>query len=339
MNNEIIVPNTPDKGKVVRPSGVKISKTLGFVAKYGTLIGMFIMLVSFSIASPKSFPSVTNLVNIVNQASLTAIISGGLTLALVVGEMDLSIGFNASLAGVLVTGLIGEQNLPVGVAIAVVIGVGGLIGYINSLLVTKLRVNSVIATLGTGSVVVGLNFAYSQGVPIASGVPESFKNIALGRFLGIPNDIVIMLVVLLILWLLLNHMEWGQQIQATGGNIEAARLSGIRVDNIKSLAFIIAGACAALTGILLASLIGSGTTSAADGYLIASFAAVFLGSATLKDGEFHVLGTFIGVVIIQIGFNGMALFGVPTFYQYVFRGAILIFAVGLSTVARRLSKR
>jgi ribose transport system permease protein len=197
----------------------------------------------------------------------------------------------------------------------------------------------VIATLGTGSIVVGLNFAYSQGVPIASGVPDAFKNISLGRFMGLPNNILIMAFVLVILWVLLNHMEWGQQIQATGGNIEAARLSGIRVDNIKSLAFVIAGACAALTGILLASLIGSGTTSAADGYLMASFAAVFLGSATLKDGEFHVLGTFIGVLIIQIGFNGMALFGVPTFYQYVFRGAILVFAVGLSTVARRLSKR
>jgi ribose transport system permease protein len=339
MNNQVIAPDNPDKSASIRSSGVSISKALGFVAKYGTLIGMLLMLVSFSIAAPKSFPSVTNLVNIVNQASLTAIISGGLTLALVVGEMDLSIGFIASLAGVLVTGLIVDQNLPVGVAIVVVLLIGGLIGYINSLLVTKLRVNSVIATLGTGSIVVGLNFAYSQGVPIASGVPESFKNIALGRFLGIPNDIIIMLVVLLILWLLLNHMEWGQQIQATGGNIEAARLSGIRVDNIKSLAFIIAGACAALTGILLASLIGSGTTSAADGYLLAAFAAVFLGSATLKDGEFHVLGTFIGVVIIQIGFNGMALFGVPTFYQYVFRGAILIFAVGLSTVARRFAKR
>jgi ribose transport system permease protein len=339
MNNQAVTPVTRETLETLPSSESRINRSLSFVAKYGTLIGMFLMLISFSIAAPKSFPAITNLVNIVNQASLTAIIAGGLTLALVVGEMDLSIGFNASLAGVLVTGLIVGQKMPVGVAIAVVIMVGGLIGYINSLLVTKLRVNSVIATLGTGSIVVGLNFAYSQGVPIASGVPDAFKNISLGRFMGVPNNILIMAFVLVILWVLLNHMEWGQQIQATGGNIEAARLSGIRVDNIKSLAFVIAGACAALTGILLASLIGSGTTSAADGYLMASFAAVFLGSATLKDGEFHVLGTFIGVLIIQIGFNGMALFGVPTFYQYVFRGAILVFAVGLSTVARRLSKR
>jgi ribose transport system permease protein len=155
---------------------------------------------------------------------------------------------------------------------------------------------------------------------------------------GIPNNIFIMFGVLALLWILINRTELGQQIQAVGGNIEAARLSGIRVDIVKAVAFMAAGVCAALTGILLASLIGSGTTSAADGYLMNSFAAVFLGSATLKDGEFHIPGTLIGVLIIGIGFNGLAIFGVPTFYQYVFQGAILILAVGLSTVARRLAK-
>jgi len=337
MSDPVVsIPAKTGEKKVMK---ITPNQALIFVAKYGTIIGMLLMIASFSLAAPRSFPSVSNMLNIVNQASLTAIIAGGLTVALIVGEMDLSIGFTASLAGVLVTGLIVDQKLPVVLAIAVVILVGAVIGYLNSLIVTKLRVNSVIATLGTGSIIVGLNFAYSQGVPIASGVPAAFKNIALGRFMGIPHNIIIMLIVLFLVWLLVNRTEWGQQIQATGGNIEAARLSGIKVDAIKSLAFIIAGASAAITGILLASLIGSGTTSAADGYLMASFAAVFLGSATLKDGEFHILGTFIGVLIIQIGFNGMALFGVPTFYQYVFRGSILILAVGLSTVARRLSKR
>jgi ribose transport system permease protein len=273
-----------------------------------------------------------------NQSALTAIIAGGLTLALIVGEMDLSIGYNASMAGVLVTGLIVEQNFPIWLAISSVILIGAFVGFINGIIVTKLKVNSVIATLGTGSIVQGITFAYSQGVPIASGVPAAFKNISLGRTFSIPNNILIMLGVLLILWILVNRTEWGQQLQATGGNIEAAKLSGIRVDNVKSMAFMITGAAAALTGILLASLIGSGTARAADGYLMASFAAVFLGSATLRDGEFHILGTLIGVLIIQIGFNGMAIFGVPVFYQDIFRGAILILAVGLSTVARRLSK-
>jgi len=170
-------------------------------------------------------------------------------------------------------------------------------------------------------------------------VPKAFLDIALGRWLfGIPNNIVIMFVVLALLWVLINLTDLGQQIQAVGGNVEAARLSGIRVERIKILAMVVTGTCAALTGTLLASLIGSGTTSAADSYLLACFAAVYLGSATLRDGEFHIPGTFIGVLIVAIGFNGLAILGAPTFWQYVFQGAILIAAVGLSTVARRFSK-
>jgi ribose transport system permease protein len=312
---------------------------LRFMAKYGSIIGMVIMIALFSIAAPQAFPTLNNFLNILNQASLTAIIAGGLTVALIVGELDLSIGFNASLAGVLVTGLMVKQGLPVPVAILLVLGVGVAIGIANGYIVTKLGVNSVIATLGTGSILVGLTFAYSTGVPIASGVPTAFTGIALNRVGGVPNNVIIMIVVLLVLWILVNRTDLGQRIQAVGGNIEAARLSGIRVDRVKIFAFVTAGVCASLTGILLASLLGSGTASAGDSYLLNAFAAAFLGSATLKDGEFHILGTFIGVMIIGIGFNGLAIFGAPTFYQYFFQGVILILAVGMSTVARRLADR
>lgn len=314
-------------------------RMFAWLAKYGTLVGMVLMILAFAIAAPGYFFTFSNFINILNQASLTAIIAGGLTVAVIVGELDLSIGFNASFAGVLVTGLMVNSGLPLLLAIALVIVVGGVVGVFNGLIVSKLRVNSVIATLGSGSVILGLNYAYSTGAPIAAGVPASFTNIALGSVLGIPNDILFMVAVLFLLWLLVNRTETGQRIRAVGGNIEAARLSGIRVDRIKILAFVVAGAAAAFTGILLASLIGSGTTTAADSYLLNSFAAVFLGSATLRDGEFHVPGTFIGVLIIGIGFNGLAIFGAPTFYQYVLQGAILIVAVGLSTVARRYAQR
>lgn len=313
-------------------------RVFAFLAKYGTIIGMFVMVAAFTAAAPTFFFTFSNFVNILNQAALTAIIAGGLTVAVIVGELDLSIGNAASFAGVLVTGLMVHQSLSPLLAIGLVLIVAILIGLINGLIVSKLRVNSVIATLGTGSIIVGLNYAYSTGAPIATGVPSSFTDISLGSTFGVPNNILIMLGVLVLLWLLVNRTETGQRIQAVGGNVEAARLSGIQVDRIKILAFVVAAVAAALTGILLASLIGSGTTTAADAYLLNSFAAVFLGSATLRDGEFHVPGTFIGVLIIGIGFNGLAIFGAPTFYQYVFQGAILVTAVGLSTVARRYSK-
>jgi ribose transport system permease protein len=312
---------------------------LSLLAKYGTIFGLLIMAGIFAVLAPNAFPTFSNLLNVLNQASLTMIIAGGLTVAVVVGELDLSIGFAASYAGVLVTGLIANQGVPVLLAILLVLGCGGLIGVVNGLVVTKMRVNSVIATLGIGTILVGLNFAYSTGAPIAAGVPDSFTQIALGRICGVPNNVLLTAGLVTVLWILVERTPVGQSIQAVGANPVAARLCGIRVGRIKILGFIIAGVCASLTGILLASSLGSGTTGAADSYLLAAFAAVFLGSATLRDGEFHILGTCIGVLIIAIGFNGLAIFGAATFYQYFFQGVILILAVGLSSLTRYFAEK
>ena len=308
------------------------------VSRYGTLIGLFGMIVAFSINAPTTFLTLPNFLNILNQSSLTAIIAAGLTMALVVGEFDLSIGYVASFAGLIVVGLIASDGLPVYLGIPIVMLIGALIGTVNGFLVAKVRINAVIATLGVGTMLVGLGFAYSS-FPIVAGVPPEFISISLGKpILGIPNPIFIMLIVLAVLWVVLNKTDLGQKMQAVGGNIEAARLSGIRVDRVKMFAFATAGVCAAITGILLSSLLGSGTLAAADGYLLDAFAAVFLGSATLRDGEFHILGTLIGVLIIAVGFNGLSIFGVPAFFQPIFKGAILVLAVGLSTLARRYAK-
>jgi ribose transport system permease protein len=306
-------------------------------SKYGTLIAMAIMILIFGLSTGNAFLSLNNLLAILNQSALTAIIASGLTLVLVVGEMDLSIGYAASLAGVLVTGLMAKQGLPAFVAILITLAVGAGIGTVNGLLVTKARVNAVVATLGVGTVLIGLAFGYTAGSPIVQ-VPTEFTNITLSRFAGVQDPIWFMLIVLAILWVVLNRTPLGQRMQAVGANRNAARLAGIRADRSKIAAFVFAGVGAALTGILLASLLGSGTVSAADGYLLDSFAAVFLGAATLRDGEFHIVGTLIGVLVVNIGFNGLSLVGTPTFWQYIFKGGILVFAVAMSTVARRYSK-
>lgn len=311
---------------------------LMIVSKYGTLLAMAIMVLIFGLAIPNyAFLQTSNLLAIVNQSALTAIIAVGLTLVLVVGEMDLSIGYAASLAGIIVAGLMAKQGLPMPAAILATLLMGGVIGTVNGLIVTKARVNSVVATLGVGTVLIGLSYGYTSGSPITE-VPKGFANLTLGSFIGIQNPIWFMLAVLVVLWVILNRTPLGQRMQAVGSNKGAARLAGIRTDRVTIAAFVIGGVCAALTGILLASLLGSGTVSAADGYLLDSFAAVFLGAATLRDGEFHVIGTFIGVLVVNIGFNGLSLFGTPTFWQFVFKGGILVLAVALSTIARRYSK-
>ncbi len=312
-------------------------KRLGlvFLSRYGTIVGLLLMIVFFSIMAPNTFFSRANFLNILSQASLTAIIAAGLTYTLVVGEFDLSVGFVASFIGLIVVGFMSYQGLPIWLSIAGALAVGIGLGLVNGALVTKVRINAVIATLGVGTMLTGLGFSYSA-FPIASGIPRAFTNISLGRMLfGIPNPVFFMAGILAVLWVILNRTDIGQKMQAVGANIEAARLSGIRVDRIKMFAFATAGFCAAITGTLLSSLLGSGTLGVGDGYLLDAFAAVFLGSATLREGQFHIVGTFVGVLILAVGFNGLAILGAPTNYQPIFKGGILILAVGMSTLARR----
>jgi ribose transport system permease protein len=330
------LPVSPSQGLSRR--GSRTRSVLRFVSKFGTLIAMVLLIVYFSFAAPNfAFLSGSNLLQILNQSTLTAIIAGGLTLVLIVGEFDLSIGYTASFTGVLVTGLIGNQGIPIAIAIVVTLLAGSAVGVANGLLVTKAGVNAVVATLGVGTIVVGIEFGYNSGTPVLQ-LPPAFGDLTLSRFLGVPNSIWIMVVVLVALWLLLNRTPLGQRIQAVGANKTAARLAGIRADRAKISTFVIAGLCAAVTGILLASSLGSGTVSAGDGYLLNAFAAVFLGAATLRDGEFHILGTFIGVILVNIGFNGLSLVGTPTFFQFLFQGGILVIAVALSTIARKYAR-
>ncbi|MEZ5666051.1 MAG: ABC transporter permease [Alphaproteobacteria bacterium] len=310
-------------------------KALILLSRYGTIVGLLLMIVVFGLNAPDIFLSRANLINILSQASLTAIIASGLTYTLVVGEFDLSVGFVASFVGLIVTGLMAHEGLPIWLSIVLALAVGSGIGGINGVLVTKIRINAVITTLGIGTMLSGIGFTYSQ-FPIASGIPFAFTDIALSRpILDLPSPVLIMALVLVVLWIILNKTDFGQRMQAVGANIEAARLSGIRVDLVKILAFVTAGFCAALTGVLLSALLGSGTLGAADGYLLDAFAAVFLGSATLKEGEFHIVGTLIGVLILAVGFNGLSIFGAPTHFQPIFKGGILILAVGMSALARR----
>jgi ribose transport system permease protein len=321
-------------------TGKRISgrRAIAFLGRYGTILSLLGLCVIFGFTVGEYFLTFKNFINVLNQSAFSAICALGLTFVLASGEFDLSIGFNASLSGVLVVGFI-LMGLPIPVAIIAVIAIGALIGLFNGMLVTQLRVNALIATLGTGSLLVGINYAFSSGIPqaVQSQYPE-FLDISIGRLGGIPHPVFYLAAIVVFFWLLLGHTIFGQNVQAVGGNLEAARLSGILVYRTKTIAFIIAGCCAALTGILLASSIGSGQPQAGDNFTLSSFAAAFLGTAVLREGEFNVVGTVVGVVTVAVGFNGLALLGVPSFAQFLFQGLILIIAVALSTIARRLSQ-
>lgn len=303
---------------------------------YGTLGALVIMIAVFTLLSPGVFLTRGNFIDILSDIAIGAVIACGLTIPMVTGEFDLSIGYVGSFAGVLVTGFVVQQHMSLLVGVVATIGVCAAIGITNGLIVTKVGVSSFIATLGAGTVVQGLNYGYNSGIPITLGVPQSFLNINLKRILGIPLPVYIAAAIVFALWLLLNHTLFGYNAQAIGQNAEAAHLAGIRVDRVRLQSLIVSSVCAGIGGILLATKLGSGQNTAADGYLLTAFAAAFLGSVALRDSEFHIVGTVIGVLTVGVAFNGLAVISAPTFWQYVVQGGLLVAAVALSTIGRRL---
>ena len=307
----------------------------GFVARYGALLVLAALIGFMAILEPSTFPTKSNLINVLSQSALTAIIAMGLTFPLVAGDFDLSIGYAGSCAGVIACQLMVASGFSIPEAFATAVVFGGLVGVVNGLLVTKVGINPLVATLGVGTLVVGINYAIAGGTPVALTHPLSFLNLTLGKLFGVPYPVYVMFGLALALWMLLNRTVTGQSMQAVGGNPVAARLSGLHVDRVRVIAFVIAGACAAVTGVLLASTSGQAASDGADGYLLTAFAACFFGTAVLSTGQFHIVGTLIGVLTIGVGFNAIALIGLATYYQFLFQGGLLLVGVGVGTFARR----
>jgi ribose transport system permease protein len=307
----------------------------GFVGRYGALLVLAALIIVMAVLQPDTFPTKSNLINVLNQSALTAIVSMGLTFPLIAGDFDLSVGYVGSCGGVIACQLMVASGFSIAEAFAVAVAFGGLVGVVNGLVVTKIGVNPLVATLGVGTLVVGINYAIAGGTPVALAHPLPFLNLTLGKLLGVPYPIYVMFAFALVLWTVLNRTVAGQSMQAVGGNPVAARLSGLHVDRVRVIAFVIAGACAAVAGVLLASTSGQAASDGADGYLLTAFAACFFGTAVLSNGQFHIVGTLVGVLTIGVGFNAIALIGLATYYQFLFQGGLLLVGVGVGTFARR----
>jgi ribose transport system permease protein len=318
--------------------GLNRSTLLRLLGTYGTIVVLVVMLAAFSVVEPRTFATIGNFRNILNDMAIGTIVAGGLTVPLVAGDFDLSIGYVASFCGLLLVGLLSVNQLPIPIALLIVVAIGAAIGVVNGVIVSKMGVNAFIATLGTGTVVVGLNYAYSGGIPLQLTHSREFTQVAIGRLWGVPHLVLIMAAVLVILWVVLNRTVQGQHIKAIGVSAEFARRAGVAVDRSRIVAFACASTCAAIGGVLMASNLGSGQVTAGDGFMLTSFSAAFLGSAALKEGQFHIIGTLIGVLTVAVGNNGLAMIGAPIFTQYLFAGSLLVVAVALSSIGRRYGK-
>jgi ribose transport system permease protein len=296
----------------------------GLLVKYKSLVGLLILCLVISIVTPR-FLTPTNILNVLTQVSVNAIMAIGMSFVILTGGIDLSVGSILAITGAIAATLF-KSTGNVFIAVGVAILIGALIGFINGIIISKGRIQAFIVTLATMTIFRGITYVYTKGMPI-SGLGSSFMNIGNNKLLGLPIPVVMIIVVLFIAWYLLNEIRYGRYVYALGGNEDSARLSGINVDKVKTIVYVICGATAALSGIIVTSRIGSASPNAGVGFELDAIAAVVLGGTSLAGGEGSVIGTIIGAMIIGVLNNGLNLMNVSPFYQLIVKGIVILLAV------------
>lgn len=314
-----------------RPGRPKSLLTLA--GPWGTIAALVAMIVAFSIAKPNEFATIANFNVILNQAALLAIVATGLTLVLISWDFDLSIGAMITLGGLTVSLLL-NQGLPLGLAILLTLLMAVGFGVINGLVVTKLNISAFIATLGMMTILNGVGDWWSDSatVPVSS---TTLLNIDTAKIAGVHVPVAIALLVIVVAYVALEHTKAGRRLYAVGANMDAARIIGIRPARVRIVCFALCASAACLAGILLASRLTGGYHNAGDPFLLNAFAAAFLGAVTLRPGQFHILGTAIGVLILTVLTNGLSVVSAPAYVNDIVQGVILIFAVASAGLAMR----
>ena len=294
------------------------------VLKYKSLIGLLILCMVISLITPR-FLSIANIRNVLTQVSVNAVIAIGMSFVILTGGIDLSVGSILAVSGAVAASIM-KSTGNLFLAIIAAIAIGCLIGVINGALVSKGRIQAFIVTLATMTIFRGVTYVYTNGTPI-SGLGQSFSSIGNKSLLGLPIPVVIMVIVFGIGFYVLSQTRYGRYLYALGGNEDSARLSGINTTKIKTLVYVISGATAALSGIIVTSRIGSASPNAGVGFELDAIAAVVLGGTSLAGGEGSVVGTIIGALIIGVLNNGLNLMNVSPFYQAIVKGLVILLAV------------
>lgn len=292
------------------------------LSRYGILLSLVVICIVLSFATPNFF-SAQNLLIVLRQVSINGILAIGVTLVIIAGGIDLSLGSVIALTGVVAASFAHPGTYPLIVPLALALLTGMAIGAINGWTITLGRVAPFIVTLGMMTIARGLALVFSNGRPVTNLSP-SFNYIGGGDFLHIPVPILLFILVILISIIILNNTRMGRYIYAVGGNETAAKASGIRVNRVKLFAYIMCSMLAALAGIVLASRITTGQPNAGIAYELDAIAAVVIGGTSLLGGKGSITGTVIGVLIIGVINNGLDLLNVSSYYQQIIKGIIII---------------
>lgn len=295
--------------------------------QYGIVIVFCLMFIILSV-STEAFFSYGNILNVLRQASAQMIVAVGMTFVLILGGIDLSVGSVACLAGTLAAGFMVHNHLNTPFAILLSLVIGILVGLINGLVVAEFKIPAFIATLAMMSTARGASLIYSGGYPI-SGIPDDAMFIGRGYLLGIPIPVIVMLVIIAIAWIVLTTTKFGRYVYAIGGNEEAARLSGVKVNLLKISVYALSGLTASMTGVLLTTRLASSQPTLGQGMELDAIAAVVLGGTSLFGGRGYIFGTVIGGLFLAVLRNGLNILGVSSFWQMAVTGVILVMAVSL----------
>jgi ribose transport system permease protein len=302
---------------------------------YGLPILTLALIVLFSILLPRTFPTLLNLRSIISDKAIIALLSLAAMIPMVSGKIDLTVGYGIVLWHVLAISLQTIYGVPWPAAVAIVLVLGATVGLLNGLLVEVARIDSFIATLGTGTVLYALALWHTGGRQIVGTLPEAFLALNGTLVFGLPITGFYVLALAIALWLILDYLPVGRYLYAIGANAKAASLNGIPVQRFTMGAFVASGTLTALTGILLASKLRIGQASVGLEYLLPALVGAFLGSTTIKPGRVNVWGTIVGVVVLAVGISGIQQFGGSFWVEPLFNGVTLLVAIGIAGYAQR----
>lgn len=315
----------------------RASATVGpYFVRYGTLAAFAAVVAIFSIARPSVFATWENWQSMLNLGSVIMVMAAALTVPMIMGDFDLSVAFNVQLLGAFVIVLIAEHSMNTGLGIVFTLLLGAVIGAAIGAVVAYSRVSAFVITLGAGTILLGAELRLTHGGRnIFEGIPSGFTRIANTDFLSLRLPIWITFGVFVLLWFLTEHTVLGRYMAAIGGNMEAARLGGVNVEVVRVIGFVIVGLGSALAGIIVTAQAEQYYANAATGLLLPAYAGVFLGAATLRAGQFHLFGTFVGVLFMQTIQTGLIIMNYSAYIANVIQGTVLIVAVLLSRVGAR----
>ncbi len=311
------------------------AKLIRLVPVYGLVILMFALILIFSILLPTTFPTVLNLRAILSDKAIIAMLSLAAMIPMVAGRIDLTVGYGIVLWHILAISLQTLYGLPFPVAVAIVLVLGAIVGALNGFLVEVARIDSFIATLGTGTVLYSLALWHTGGRQMVGVLPDGFYALSGTFVFGLPITAYYVVAVTFALWIILEYTPVGRYLYAIGANQRAAELNGIPTRKFVVGAFVTSGLLTALTGVLLASKLRIGQASVGLEFLLPALVGAFLGSTTIKPGRVNVWGTIVGVMILAVGISGIQQFGGSFWVEPMFNGLTLLIAIGIAGYAQR----